>query len=47
MEVDPILVGSDGELMANKKVLEDLRGKDAGAKIWAHTMKTIESVRGS
>ena len=31
------LIGSDGEL----------RGKDAGAKIWAHTMKTFENVRGS
>ena len=31
------LIGSDGEL----------RGKDAGAKIWAHAMKTFENVRGS
>ena len=41
------LIGSDGELRANEKVLKDLRDKDAGAKVWAHTMKTFESVRGA
>lgn len=40
-------MGSDGELMANEKVLEELKGKDVGAMIWAHMMKTTESVRGS
>ena len=40
-------IGSDGELKANEKVLKELRGKDAGAKIWAHTVKMFESVRGS
>ena len=41
------LIGSDGELKANEKVLRELRGKDAGAKIWAHTMKVFESARRS
>lgn len=40
-------IGSDGELKVNGKVLKELRGKDAGAKIWAHTVKMFESVRGS
>ena len=41
------LIGSDGELRANEKVLKNLRGKDAGAKVWAHTMEMFESVRGA
>ena len=41
------LIGSDGELKAYKKVLKEMRGKDAGAKVWAHTMKTFENVGGS
>ena len=41
------LIGSDGEVRANEKVLKEMRGKDAGAKIWAHTMKQFETVRGS
>ena len=41
------LIGADGDLRANEKILRDLRGKDAGAKIWAHTMKQFETVRGS
>lgn len=40
------LIGSEGELKANEKVLKELRGKDAGAKIWAHTVKMFESVTG-
>ena len=40
-------IGSDGELRANEKVLKGLRGKDAGARIWAHTMKLFENIRGS
>ena len=39
------LIGSDGELRANEKVLKELRGKDAGAKIWAHTMTAFETVK--
>lgn len=41
------LIGSDGEVRANEKVLEELRNTDAGAKIWAHTMKLFEDVRGA
>lgn len=41
------LLGSDGEFRANEKVLKELRGRDAGAKIWAHTMKQFEAVKGS
>lgn len=41
------LIGSDGEVRAKKKVLRELRNKDAGAKIWEHTMETFERVRGS
>ena len=41
------LIGSDGEFRANEKVLKELRNKDAGAKIWAHTMKTFEAIGGS
>ena len=40
-------IGPDGELKANEKVLKELRGKDAGAKVWAHTMKLFENIRGS
>ena len=40
------LIGSDGELRANEKLLKDLRSKDAGAKVWAHTMKLFENIRG-
>ncbi len=40
------LIGSDGEVRANEKVLRELRSKDAGGKIWAHTMKIFEKVRG-
>ncbi len=39
-------IGSEGEFRANEKVLKELRGQDAGAKIWTHTMKMFESVRG-
>ena len=41
------LIGSDGEVRANEKVLKELRNKDAGAKIWAHTMKMFENIRGA
>ena len=41
------LVGADGEVRANEKVLKELRGQDARAKIWAHTMKTFENTRGA
>ena len=41
------LIGFNGEFRANEKVLKELRGKDAGAKIWEHTMKIFENVRGS
>ena len=34
-------------IRANEKVLKELRNKDAGAKIWEHTMKTFKSIRGS
>lgn len=40
------LVGSDGEFKANEKVLKMLREKDAGPKVWEHTVKTIEAIRG-
>ena len=40
-------IGSDGERKANDKVLKELRGKDAGAKVWAHTIKMFENIRGS
>ena len=40
-------IGSDGERRANEKLLKELRGKDAGAKVWAHTMKLFENIRGS
>ena len=41
------LVGSDGDVRANEKMLKELRGKDAGAQGWEHTIKTFEEVRGS
>ena len=41
------LIGADGEFRANEKVLKEMRAKDAGAKIWAHTMKMFEDVRSS
>lgn len=41
------LIGSDGDVRANEKVLKELRSKDAGAKIWEHTMEMFERVRGS
>ena len=41
------LIGSDGDVRANEKVLKELRGKDAGAKVWEHTMKTFEKIRDS
>lgn len=37
------LIGSDGELRANKNVLTELKAQDAGARIWAHKMKMFES----
>ncbi|CAD6584834.1 MAG: hypothetical protein ASARMPREDX12_001764 [Alectoria sarmentosa] len=37
------LIGSDGEFRANEKVLKELRGEDAGAKIWGHAMKIFEN----
>ena len=40
-------IGSDGEMRASAKVLKELRSKDAGAKVWAHTMKLFENIRGS
>lgn len=40
------LVGSDGEFRANEKVLKALRDKNAGPKVWEHTMKMFESARG-
>ena len=40
-------IGSDGELRANEKVLKELRGKDAGAKVWGNTVKIFENIRGS
>lgn len=36
------LVGSDDELWDNEQVRKDSSGKYAGAKRWAHTMKTFE-----
>ena len=39
-------IGSDGELRANEKVLMQLRGQDAGTKIWTHTTKLFEDIRG-
>ena len=41
------LIGSDNEVRANEEVLRQLRGAGAGQKIWAHTMKTFEKIRGS
>ena len=41
------LIGSDGELRAKETVLEKLRSEHAGPKIWEHTMKMFESIRGS
>ena len=41
------LIGSDNEVRANENVLRELRSTGAGEKIWAHTMKTFENVRGS
>ncbi len=38
------LIGSDGEVRANAKVLEELRKQGAGQKIWDHTVKTFEAV---
>lgn len=40
------LIGSDGEFRANEKVLEGLRRKEAGAKIWEHTIGVFRDVRG-
>ncbi len=40
------LIGWNGEMRANEKVLKALREKDAGKKIWEHTMETFRSVRG-
>jgi len=40
------LVGSDGEFRANVKVLKALRDKNAGPRVWEHTMKIFETVRG-
>lgn len=40
------LLGWNGEVRANQKVLEALREKEAGKKIWEHTMETFRSVRG-
>lgn len=41
------LIGSDGEMRANQKVLKELRNKDAGPKVWEHTMKIFDHCRGS
>lgn len=41
------LIGSEGEMRANEKVLMELRNNDAGPKIWEHTMKMFEHCRGS
>ena len=40
------LIGWNGEMRANEKVLNDLRQKGAGLKIWEHLLSTFESVRG-
>lgn len=40
-------VGPDGERRGKETVLKNLRDKGAGEKIWQHTMKIFESVRGS
>ncbi len=40
------LIGWNGEMRANEKVLKALREKGAGKKIWEHTMETFRSVRG-
>ena len=41
------LIGSDGEMRANEKVLMGMRNQDAGTKIWEHTMKMFEHCRDS
>lgn len=41
------LIGSDNEVRANEKVLRQLRSGGAGEKIWVHTMRTFENIRGS
>lgn len=38
--------GWNGEFKVNEKVLKQLRGQDAGPKIWGHLMETFRSVRG-
>lgn len=38
--------GWNGEFKANEKVLKQLRGQEAGPKIWQHLMDTFQSVRG-
>ena len=40
------LVGWNGEIRANEKVLTALRKQDAGKKIWDHLMETFRSIRG-
>ena len=40
------LIGSDGDVRANEKVLKEMRSQDAGAKVWEHTMEMFERVRG-
>lgn len=40
-------VGSDGERRIKESVVRELREKGAGEKVWQHTMKMFESVRGS
>ena len=38
--------GWNGEFKVNEKVLKQLRGQEAGPKIWQHLMDTFRSVRG-
>ena len=40
------LIGSDGEVRVNEKVVNELRRKGAGEKIWRHLLSTLKSVRG-
>lgn len=40
------LIGWNGEMRANEKVLKALREKGAGEKIWDHTLEMFRSVRG-
>ncbi|KAK4694108.1 hypothetical protein P7C71_g3416, partial [Lecanoromycetidae sp. Uapishka_2] len=40
------LIGWEGDFRGNEKVLKELREKNAGQKIWQHTMSILKSVRG-